>query len=69
MGLDGCGASAVLHRYSDMTDKGGCVNILKVSHSKLILSSKIVKGVVELQRHELSECVLRWVSKPTYFTT
>ena len=33
-GVDGCRASAVLNEYLDTIDKGGCVNIQKVWHSK-----------------------------------
>ena len=34
VGLDAYEASEVLNAYLDIVDKGGCVNILKVWHSK-----------------------------------
>ena len=41
------GASAVLNAYLDTGDKGGCVNILEVWHSKYFLSSKNMNEVDE----------------------
>ena len=43
VGLDDCVAFEVLIAYLDMIDKGGCLNILEVWHSKSILSGKICK--------------------------
>ena len=44
---------AVLNAYLDVLDKGSCVNILEVWHSKYILNGKILLVAVKLQRHEL----------------
>ena len=38
----GCRASTGLNVYLDIVDKGRCMNILEVSHSKQILSGKIL---------------------------